>query len=834
MKFTFPIRPIFFILSCWLTGLVPLAVQAQPLFSDHSPAPGRTLHQATIFTGGSGLSNGEKTAATILSEEVEKRTGLKWEVSGTWPVQGDVIILRKSSVKESSGKKKSAKNSAGSGPAIDPASFAGLPALPSVPESFRIGAQTKEGRTIILVEGIDGRGVLFGAGKLLRIMQYNKGSINLAEGLALAESPDKPIRGHQLGYRNTANSYDGWTAAQFEQYIRELVIFGSNSIESIPIFDEKPSPHFKMPLAEMNMRMSEICQKYDIDYWMWIPAQFDLKDPAKRKRYIDTFENICKYSVRINGVFFPGGDPGDNPPEQVLPLLKDLGGILKKYHPEGSTWLSLQGYTPAQNKIVYAYIQKEKPTWLGGLISGPSSPNAEETRAALPANYRLRYYPDLTHNVRCEFPIPWWDPAFNLTLGRESVNPRPYHYSAIYKALQPYIDGFISYSDGVHDDVNKITWTRLAWDPNVSERETLKEYANFFFGSPVTDQGADGILALEKNWEGPIVANGGIVSTLQTWKDMEEKNPELSGNWRWQMYLLRAYYDAYSRSRFIYETQLEKEANEVMLQAVQTTIQPGTKPMLSPDQAMAKALSILQKTETEPVHPEWRQKVIDLCAALYQSISLQTSVKKYQASGEERGAVLDFIDRPLNNRWWIEDEFKKIGSLPETEKSKALETIARWENPGPGSSYDDVGNVSLSPHVLRGESWITDPLQRKGDYTPWFEWWQDGFSRKRLSWMTDMRWPLGMEYHGLDSTGKYEYTIRITGKGESLLKANGKRLSPTLYGKEIGEIKEFPVPAALIPHGKLLLTWDEIDEEKLNWRQQSRVAEVWLIRNQKK
>jgi hypothetical protein len=34
-----------------------------------------------------------------------------------------------------------------------------------------------------------------------------------------------------------------------------------------------------------------------------------------------------------------------------------------------------------------------------------------------------------------------------------------------------------------------------------------------------------------------------------------------SGNWRWQLCLLRAYYDAYTRRRLIYESRLEDEAN---------------------------------------------------------------------------------------------------------------------------------------------------------------------------------------------------------------------------------------------------------------------------------
>ena len=189
---------------------------------------------------------------------------------------------------------------------------------------------------------------------------------------------------------------------------------------------------------------------------------------------------------------------------------------------------------------------------------------------------------------------------------------------------------------------------------------------------------------------------------------------------------------------------------------------------------------------------------------------------------------MDFIDRPLNNRWWLEDEFKRIKTLPEKEQAVALKTIAEWEHPGEGSFYDNVGNISKSPHQLKGQNWRIKPLNVEDD-GPGFDWWENGFSRKRLSWMINMRWPLGVEYTGLDSTA--DYTVRVTGYGECLLKVNGQRVSPSKYGRATGEIKEFPVPKALIQQGHILLTWDDLDEDFLNWRKQSRVNEVWLIKN---
>ncbi|RFS21932.1 hypothetical protein DVR12_14880 [Chitinophaga silvatica] len=711
-------------------------------------------------------------AAQVLKEEVFKRTGLKWTITSRPPSAGNTIVFN---------------------------------TVKGQPESYHVF--TKNGITTI--EAADPRGQLFGAGYLLRIMEYRNQEVGLPDNLDITSVPEKAVRGHQIGYRNLANSYDGWSAEQYEQYIRDLAVFGTNSIEAIPFMPA--SPHFKISSNEMTAKISSFCKKYDLDFSVWTPASFDLGDTAKRSYFLRQFDTLFRSSVRLDAVFFPGGDPGDNAPQLVIPLLEELSKPLKRYHPNAKIWLSLQGYDSAKCAFVYSYIRQSTPAWLGGIVVGPSSPSLESTRSDLPAKYKIRHYPDITHSVRCDYPVIWFDPAFAFTLGREAVNPQPVYYSNIYRYIAPYMDGFISYSDGAHDDLNKVVWSLLGWDSQMNERTMVQQYANYFFASDAKETAGDGILALERNWEGAIAANGGIRATLQLWQQLEQTHPGLASNWRWQMMLLRAYYDAYTRERAIREADLEIAANKALLTA---------------NDPMNEAERILKQADI-PVQPQWRDRIIELCDSLFRSVALQTSVKKYQASGPERGAVLDFLDRPLNNRWWMEDKFKYIRTLPVSEQRKSLDTIAYWENPGPGSFYDDVGNVSKSNHVLRPEDWHTDPLMQHGDI-PGFDWWDGGMSRRRLSWMVSMRWPPAMKYEHLDPKAKY--VIRVTGNGESLLRANGVRLQPTLYNKGIGELKEFPVPVSLSQTGSLVLTWDAIDEEHLNWRQHSRVTEVWLIK----
>lgn len=687
-------------------------------------------------------------------------------------------------------------------------------------EGFCLTVQTRQpGAAIIFIQAADARGTLFGVGHFLRNLHWARRSARIPSDLDITTAPAYPIRGHQLGYRATANSYDGWDDKQFEQYIRELALFGANSIEAIPFHDDRPSPLMPIPRDAMNLKLSEICARYELDFWIWTPADFDLKDTTRRARFLEQHDTLFRSCSRLDGVFFPGGDPGDNPPELVMPYLEDLARILVKYHPHAKIWLSMQDFNPPKVDFVYKWIEEKQPDWLGGLAAGPSSPPLSETRARLPKRYRLRDYPDLTHSVRCQYPTVWWDPAFAFTLGRESANPRPAFFKLIQNQLGPYTSGFISYSDGVHDDVNKTIWSRLSWQPDLGGREILLEYARFFFGPAVAESAADGILALEKNWEGPLAENGGVDATLSLWQQLERQAPNLRDNWRWQLCLLRAYYDAYIRHRLLYESDLESHANEILAQAATRGADP----------AMDSALALLHRAVSNPIKPEWRARIATLCTNLFLSIRLQTSVALFHASGHERGAVLDFVDHPLNNRWWLEDEFARIRKLPsETDKLQHLHQLSTWENPGPGCYYDEVGNVAKSPHVLRGERLNTDPLTER-DPTPGFWWWDEGSSRRRLSWQTSMDWPLALVYERLDPAASYH--LRLTGYGEAHLRLNGQSAVPTLYNKGIGEFKEFPVPADLIKKGKLKVTFDPLDEAHLNWRQQSRLSEVWLLKD---
>ena len=732
-----------------------------------------------------------QSALEILQEEIGKRSKISVDPVSQWPAPGKVtvaMVLSSTTLLDG----------------ITPPKNADTNSPEFQPEGFRVIWKDN----VLWIIGADSRAIIFGIGEVLRTATFTKSQFIIDDQLDLASAPQYSLRGHQIGYRNTANSYDAWTVEQYDQYIRELALFGTNAIENIPPDGKNDdSPHFKISREEMNVRMSEICEKYDLEYWIWTPATVDLTDKAIHEKELDIHEANYPKVPRLDNIFFPGGDPGHNHPREVLPFLEELHGRLIKYHPSAGIWISLQGFSEEQVDYFYQYLEQEKPTWLRGVVTGPSSPPISETRFRLPKQYKHRSYPDITHNVRSDYPVPNFDQAFALTIGREGINPMPVFYAGVHNNYAPFTDGFVSYSDGSHDDVNKVVWSQRGWNSDKNVRDILMEYSHFFFGSNLKEKAAEGILALESNWDGSIIDNGGIEPTLAYWKNLEATNPQLSGNWRWQMLVMRAYYDSYVRQRKIYETGLETQANQVLLQAE----------TLGLDAAMSQALALVNKADTRPIARESRKKIEDYAQALFESIGLQTSVEKYKASNSQRGCILDFVDYPLNNRWWLADQFDSIRKMDSEEKKiEHLNLIANWENPGEGGYYDDISNIANSPHVT---TTVYDAVD--------FGWWDDGYSRWRLSSQVYQVNP-ELEYENLDPNARY--LIRMTGYGDALIRIDGRRLEPLVYEKELGGFKEFVVPRDLVGDGKISVTFDRPEESHLRWRNYSRISDVWLIK----
>ncbi|HEX3725333.1 MAG TPA: hypothetical protein VHV08_03790, partial [Pirellulales bacterium] len=699
---------------------------------------------------------------------------------------------------------------------------AGANPIAGKPEGFRIRGQGAN----VFVLGNDARGVLFGIGYLLRKMHLNPGQIALEDDLNVATAPVYPLRGHQLGYRPKTNSYDAWDLPQWEQYYRDLAVFGCNAVELLPprSDDAATSPHFPLPPMEMMVGMSRVADEYGLDVWIWYPAMDrDYSDPTTVQFALDEWEQVYKRLPRIDVIFVPGGDPGHTQPKHLMALLEKQTVLLHKYHPKAQMWVSPQSFNAQWLEEFYEIVRAE-PAWLGGIVFGPQvRVSLPDLRKAIPARYPIRHYPDITHSRQCQYPVADWDVAHAITSGREAINPRPLAESTIFRVLQPYTIGFITYSEGCNDDVNKAVWSGLGWDPQTPEVDILRDFGRYYIGDRFADGFAQGLLALERNWEGRLLTNEGVDVTLAQFQEMERAaSKDTLKNWRFQQALYRAYYDAYVRARLVRETDLEQRAMDELRRAGE----------LGAPEAMARAAKILDSVES-PVAEDWRRRVFELADELFASIKMQTSVPKYKAISGDRGATLDYLDIPLNNRLWLKERFAQIAQMSvEQERLDQLHEIVTWTDPGPGGFYDDLGKAGPQPHLVVGPGFDKDPASLVSARTGF-----GGFGPMRISWKdhaeTLLDTSLKMHYAGLDPHARYK--MRIVYAGDSLDKkircvANDSiEIHPLVSKKRPPAPVEFDIPAVATQDGQLSLSWNREPNTGGNGRG-CQVSEIWIIK----
>jgi hypothetical protein len=499
-------------------------------------------------------------------------------------------------------------------------------------------------------------------------------------------------------------------------------------------------------------------------------------------------------------------------------LLEKQTEVLHRYHPRATMWVSPQSFSREWLDEFLA-LMKTEPAWLTGVVHGPQTRiSLADLRAAIPAKYPIRNYPDITHSRSCQFPVPDWDAAFALTEGREVINPRPVGEARIFRKVQPSSVGFITYSEGCNDDVNKFVWSALGWNPDGDIVESLRDYGRYFINPDFADSFAQGVLALEKNWVGPVLTNADINTTLQQFQALERTaSPQDLLNWRFQQALYRAYFDAYIRSRLLYETRLEDEAMGLLRRAKRT----GS--LL----AMDDAEKTLERALTQPVSQDLRARVFELGEALFQSIHMQLSVPRYKAIAVDRGANLDTIDKPLNSRAWLRDRFEAIRHIDsETGRLKQIDEIVNWTNPGPGGFYDDLGNVSCEPHLVRGPGFAEDPEYFKSALTHF-----EDVPQGRKSWWDQslalFDTPLKLHYSGLEPGAHYRVRA-VYGRGVVRLVAGERSEIHPLLRKPYERL-EFDIPPEAVADGTLTLNWYGQPGRGGNGRG-CQVAEVWLLK----
>ena len=333
----------------------------------------------------------------------------------------------------------------------------------------------------------------------------------------------------------------------------------------------------------------------------------------------------------------------------------------------------------------------------------------------------------------------------------------------------------------------------------------------------------------------PLVANASVDTTLEQFRAMERRATAAElGNWRFQQALYRAYYDAYVRLRLAHESEAEARAMDRLRTAKDT----------GAEKAMAEAEALLDAGVAPKVALDLRSRVFDLADALFTSIKMQTSVSRYKAIAVDRGATLDTIDYPLNNRAWLKQRFVALRQLTDEQaRLRGIQEIVDWTNPGPGGFYDDLGNTAQQPHLVVGEGFERDPASLASSRV--------GFAGPerteaatanltgawRISWLDHaeslLDAPLTMRYNDLDPQARYKLRVVYAGDGLSkkirLMAGDDIEIHPYIAKPRPIQPIEFDIPADATHTGQLTLHWYREPGLGDNGRG-CQVSEAWLMK----
>lgn len=520
-------------------------------------------------------------------------------------------------------------------------------------DEFRIS--TENGVITVSASGI--RGFIYGIGMFLRKSVYKNGSITLIKSIDGVYVPDKKIRGHQLGYRPLSNTYDAWTLDDYTRAYLDIMYFGANTVEHIPerANDRNRNELMKYDGNEFLALASEKADEFDLDVSLWYPNSEDSSDEALENR-----RRVFDGTKRIDAVFPPGGDPGSLPADELIRRCGKIKKLLNENHPSAEMWPSAQAPHSIDNWGESLICELEKfPDFIDGVITGPNHafPLAE-LRRRVPSKYPIRFYPDITHNLRCEHPVHFdrddWNYALAASNGRESINPRPDEYALLHSLVSRYTVGSVSYSEGANDDINKAVWCALEWNSRAKTRDIIEDYARLFFYGADTDAVTDGIFGLEKNWIGAPENNPQIENTLDIFKRLAEEAPSLESNPRYLMCLFRAETDALVRRRVLFENGLIDGATALIY-----------------DGRLDEAQKLLSQPYPDSI-AFLRKSLEENAERLFDALGIQLGTKRFHADGWERGAVLDTVDLPVTDRQWLLGRLEKSRELNTEEAKKYM------------------------------------------------------------------------------------------------------------------------------------------------------------------
>lgn len=452
-------------------------------------------------------------------------------------------------------------------------------------ESFNISAASNN---TITISGGDYRGLLYGAGKLLRASQFSE--TGFTPGAWTGTSvPDKKVRGIYFA-THFYNYYQTAPVEEVRTYIEDLALWGVNNL--MVWYDMHHFKGLKDPEAQAlhNRIVSymETAKGLDLDISFIVIGNEGYANSPQHLRSVPGGARGGEYPGSIcpnkpGGIEYISGIMGEYfdqikhlSPDYICVWPYDQGGCGGSCcQPWGSNGFlkcvreisSLARQKIPDVKIIVSTWYFDETEWQG--FKDELNSNKELADMLLAEN--IEGYHNIaadrsSHNVPVVgFPeismhqtFPW---------GGFGATPLTARVKEQWDAVRNNTEGGFPYSEGIFEDISKIVSTRLHWDSSTPVDSIVAEYIRYEFHPDVVKEVADVIKTLETNhhfrwWPGKLEGvklqldwfpsenvkpqeDPGAEEAYEIMKEADRQLPEWAAkSWRWRLLFIRSMLDA--------------------------------------------------------------------------------------------------------------------------------------------------------------------------------------------------------------------------------------------------------------------------------------------------
>lgn len=449
-------------------------------------------------------------------------------------------------------------------------------------EGFRIRA-AGEGKIHIAAQ--DGRGLIYGVGKLLRSLGTTENG-DLDTGWTGTAIPEKPVRAMYFA-THFHNFYHDAPLEKVIRYVEDLALWGCNSLSvwfDMHHYSGIDDPEAQAMIARLravleaagNVGMGPALTMlanegfsttpddlkadwtaghdgyfrapgghYHVEICPSKPGGLDFL-LAQRRAVLEAFAGIpfefmWLWPYDQGGCTCPACAPWGSKgflqtANAVVPLARSLfpGARIVL-----STWY-FDRFVAGEWTGLAAAFADHVPEWVDFLLIDdfggfPDYPLRNGVPGGLPAVG----FPEIS----MEGNSPW---------GGFGANPRPAHWEAYWEKVKGILQGSFPYSEGIYEDINKAIMLQLEWAPDRTVDSIIREYAAAYFGAETGDEVVEACRLFEKDeplraapgpdglrftHENLTHAGDALACVAAAHARMDEKR---TSQWRWRIFRLRA------------------------------------------------------------------------------------------------------------------------------------------------------------------------------------------------------------------------------------------------------------------------------------------------------